>query len=103
MKSYLLFTATGPIVVLTSCASVDDKDFLGCLKEKGIEKFVAHELPLDLVKQRYGPHFDIVQNNPEETDEMRVLEYDGTKVFSMFSFSEFGRPIYYEEKKTVLV
>ena len=98
MKSYLLFTATGPIVILTSYDFVKHPNLTDKLESKSIKKFVAHELSLELVKERYGRHFDIVRTNPHETDELRVLEYDGERVYDMFSFDELGPPIYYEPK-----
>lgn len=96
MKAYLLFTDTGPIVILTSCDSIRDPELISRLEAKGVKKFVAHELPLDLVKERYEAHFDIVKNNLEETDELRILEYEGERAFKMFSFDEMGPPLYHE-------
>jgi hypothetical protein len=99
MKAYLLFTDTGPIVILTSYDSIRDPGLVSKLEAKSIKKFVAYELPLSLVKERYEAHFDMVRNNPEETDELRILEYDGERAFNMFSFDELGPAIYHEPKK----
>ena len=96
MKAYLLLTDTGPIVILTSYNSIEEPELISKLDSKGIKKFVAHELPLELVKERYETHFDIVLNNPEETDELRILEYDGERAFKMFGFEEIGPPVYHE-------
>lgn len=96
MKAYLLFTDTGPIVILTSYDSIRDPELVSRLEAKGVKKFVAHELPLSLVKERYETHFDMVINNPEETDALRILEYEGERAFKMFSFDELGSPIYHE-------
>jgi hypothetical protein len=96
MKAYLLFTATGVVVILTSYSSIEDAELTNMLASKGIKKFVAHELPLELVKERYGTHFDIVCNDPDQTDEIRILEEDGERAFNMFSFEEMGSPVYHE-------
>ncbi len=101
MKSYLLFTDTGPIVILTSYDSIRDPELVSRLETKSVKKFAAYELPLSLVKERYETHFDMVRNNPEETDELRILEYDGERAFKMFSFDELGPPIYHEPKNRV--
>jgi hypothetical protein len=98
MNAYLLFTATGAVVILTSYNSIKDAELINRLESKGIKKFVAHELPLELVKERYGAHFDIIRNDPDETDEIRVLEEDGERAFNMFSFEEMGSPVYHEPK-----
>ena len=90
MKALMLFTGSGPIVVLTSHASVTDRDLMAQLKAKGIEKFVAYELPLESVKQRYGGHFQTVLHNLHETDDLRVLDFDGQRAFRLFGFHELG-------------
>jgi hypothetical protein len=41
MKDYMLMTRSGPIVVLTSHASLFDNALVVKLAEKGIDKFVA--------------------------------------------------------------
>ena len=58
MKTALLLTGSGPLVIATSHASLTDSGLLEKLRAKGIDKFIAYELPLDLVKERYGGHFD---------------------------------------------
>jgi hypothetical protein len=98
MKSCILFTGTGPILVLTNYASVTDKKFVDILAIKGIKKFIAYELPLDLVKEKYGSLFEAVMNDVTQTDELRVLDYDGHNVFYNFSFSHMGAPLQYEPK-----
>ncbi len=57
MKSMLLLTASGALIILTSYASAEDQRLLKKLELKGIEKFVAFDIPLDLAKERYGAHF----------------------------------------------
>jgi len=46
----LLFTGSGPLVIATSHASLTDPGLLEKLRAKGIEKFIGHELPSDLVR-----------------------------------------------------
>ena len=40
MRSYLVFTETGPILILTSCTCVTEAFLLDSLRRKGIEKFI---------------------------------------------------------------
>lgn len=90
MKSFLLMTGSGPLIILTSHDSIENPILLDKLLAKGIEKFIAHEVSFDLAKQRYGGHFNIVANDLHETDDLRVLDYNGDRAFRMFSFSELG-------------
>src|SRR5262245_36068087 len=92
MKAYMLMTGSGPIVILTSYDSVLDAALVRKLASKGIEKFIAHEIPIGLVRERYGAHFALVQGDLRQTDDLRVLDYDGSRAFKLFRFAELGPP-----------
>jgi hypothetical protein len=96
MKAGIIFTGSGPILVLTSYESFKEKDFIEKLQVKGIKKFVIRELSVDLVKKRYGNHFQTILNDLHQTDDLRVLDYNGHHVFYTFSFKEMGEPFYFE-------
>ena len=96
MKASIIFTGTGPILILTSYESLTDPDFIDKLAVKGIKKFIASELPIEEVKKKYGEHFKIILNDLHQTDDLRVLDYNGYNIFNFFSFAEMGKPVYYE-------
>ena len=96
MKTAMLFTGSGPIVILTSHDSVTDPILLEKLQAKGIERFVAYEIPLDLAMKRYGGHFGTVVTDLHETDDLRVLDYNGERAFALFRLDELGSPVFYE-------
>jgi hypothetical protein len=98
MKSLLLLTASGPLLILTSHESLRDQKLLAVLKQKGIGKFVAFEVPLSLAKERYGGHFQAVESNLHETDDLRVLDFNGQRIFQLFRFDELGAPILQEQR-----
>ena len=58
---------------------------------KGIEKFVAHEVPLELAQARYGGHFNTVERDLRQADDLRVLDFDGQRAFRLFRFAEPAR------------
>lgn len=97
MKAGIFFTGTGPILVLTTYDSFMEPVFVGRLEAKGIKKFVAREVPVEKVKEKYGNHYAVVMGDLHQTDDLRVLDYDGHNVFYNFSFSEMGDPVYYEK------
>jgi hypothetical protein len=98
MKSLLLLTASGPLLILTSHESLRDQRLLEVLKHKGIGKFVGFEVPLSLAKERYGGHFQAVESNLHETDDLRVLDFNGQRIFQLFRFDELGSPILQEQQ-----
>ncbi|GAH57931.1 unnamed protein product, partial [marine sediment metagenome] len=77
--------------------SFEDPKFDEKLDVKGIKKFIASDLPLEKVKAKYGNHYSVVMGDLNQTDDLRVLDYNGYNVFYNFSFSEMGKPVYHEQ------
>lgn len=96
MHVFVLFAGSGPVVILSSHAAIDDQALLEKLAAKGIDKFLAYSVPASLAKARYGMHFDIVARGLSETDDLRVLDFDGARAFRLFRFSEMSGPFVYE-------
>ncbi len=96
MKAGIFYTATGPIAILTSHASLIDPELIDRLHAKGIDSFMAWEVPMALAQERYGSHFGKVLGDVHEGDELRVLDDDGQRVFRRFRPSELGQPVVHD-------
>lgn len=96
MNIFILFGGSGPLVIQTSYDSIDNPILLDKLAAKGIDKFLAYTVPLDLAKERYGMHFNIVAHDLSETNDLRVLDCDGTRALHLFRFDEMSGPFFYE-------
>jgi hypothetical protein len=96
MKAGIFFTGSGPIVILTSYASLTAPSFVEKLAAKGLTKFIAYEADMEEVRQKYGKHFDVIMKDLHQSDDLRVLDYDGHRVFRTFTLSKLGHPIYHE-------
>ncbi len=88
MKAAMIFSGSGPLVILTSYGSLKNPSLLERFKAKGISKFLAYEIPVALAKERYGGHFQAVLHNLHESDDLRILDYNGHRAFELFSFGE---------------
>ena len=77
MKAAVIFTGSGPILVLTTYESLDDPSFIEKLAQKGIKKFIGQEVSVEMCKEKYGAKFEAVKNDVKESDDLRVLDYDG--------------------------
>ena len=97
MNAFLLMTGSGPLVILTSHVSIEDEGLLNKLHAKGIHKFIAYSVPEALARERYGGHYHVVVNDLHETDDLRVLDYNGERAFKMFRFTELGEARMHEE------
>lgn len=102
MNAGIFFTGTGPILILTTYANLNDPPLVSKLAQKGIRKFIAYEVPEELVKEKYGQQFQIIMGDLKQKDDLRVLDYDGHHVFYKFSLSELGAPVFHEESERVL-
>lgn len=98
MKVFMLYSGNGPVVILTSHGSIDSPALLRRLEAKGIDKFIAYEIPETLARQRYGGHFDVVLHDLHETDDLRVLDFNGPRAFNLFRFDELGEPLMHEPR-----
>lgn len=96
MKAGIFFTGSGPILVLTSYDSLSEPSLADKFHAKGIKKYIAYEVPVELVKKRYGTHYDVVMSDLKQQDDLRVMDYDGHHVFYSFSLSELGKPVFNE-------
>ncbi len=96
MKAGIVFTGTGPILILTSYESFSDPAFVKKLSTKGIKKYIAYEIPAEKVKDKYQEQFAVINNDLSQRDDLRVLDYNGHNVFTAFTFKELGPPIYSE-------
>ncbi|MGB7913309.1 MAG: hypothetical protein WCF59_13925 [Desulfobaccales bacterium] len=96
MKAGIIFTGSGPILVLTSYASFTGAKFAEKMKAKGIQKYMGYEVPLELCQKRYGEHYPVVLGDLRQTDDLRVLDYDGHHIFLTFSFKELGKQFIHE-------
>jgi len=94
-RAYLIFTGSGPILVLSTYPKLTDGRLLDKLRYKGIDKFIAYEVALDAVRHRYAPVYDNVASDLEEVEDIRVLDFNGHQIMANFGLDELGEPIKY--------
>ena len=95
MKAGIIFSGGGPILILTTGDDLVGEKVAGWLAGKGIRKYIAYEVTVDLCKARYGQHFDATMKDVKQQDDLRCLDYNGQRVFENFSFEEMGYPMYH--------
>lgn len=93
MKAYIIFSGTGPILILTTYSELESPQLLDKLRHKGMEKFIAYEVSLEAVRRIYGVPFEVIAKDLETTEDLRVLDFNGHHIFSRFSLVELGDPI----------
>ena len=93
IRCFLIFTGTGPILVLSTYPELTDPRLVGKLQYKGISKFIAYEVTLEAVRARYGAAFASVARDLGEIEDLRVLDFNGHQIMANFSLDELGEAI----------
>lgn len=93
MRAYVIFSGTGPILLLTTFPDLTDERLVCKLAQKGITKFIGYEVSLDRARSVYGVPFEVISADLESLEDCRVLDFNGHHIFSSFSFADFGKPI----------
>ncbi len=102
IRAYMVVSAIGPVLVLTSYDLTNQPESLQKLGEKMEGKFIAYELPLDAVKASYSAHFTHVLNDPKQKGDIKILDDDGKRVFTNVRFKDLSAPIYYDPQLAFL-
>ena len=96
MRAYLIFTGSGPILVLSTYPELTDGRLIDKLRYKGIDKFIAYAVDLDAVRSRYEHSFVNVAKDLETEEDIRVLDFNGHQIMANFSLGSLGEPIKFE-------
>ncbi len=93
MRAYLIFTGGGPVLALSTFPKLTDARLLEKLRYKGIERFLAYEVALPIVRERYEHTFPRVAAELEGSVDMRILDFNGHQIMANFSLEQLGDPI----------
>lgn len=99
MKGILVFSGSGPLLLLSSYPTIDHPDLIAKLKAKGIAKFIAYEIPIDRCRDLYGYTYRDIVADLDTHDDMRVLDFDGHRIFLNLSLTDLGERIIFENER----
>ncbi len=92
MRSFIVFTGNGPILLLTTYPDIADRRLVTKLGQMGIDRFLAYEAPLERVRQVYGVPYEVLADDLEGREDVRVLDFNGHHIFTSFSLVDLGEP-----------
>ena len=95
MKAGVIFSGSGPILILTTGEDLVGEKVASWLGNKGIKKYIAYEVDLERCKRCYGQHYDATLKDVKQQDDLRCLDYNGQRVFELFPFEELSKPMYH--------
>lgn len=98
MRSYLIFTGSGPILVVSTYPKLTDERLLQKLRFKGIHRFIAYEVDLDAIERIYGEAYAaVVTDLAAAGEDLRVLDFNGHQIMANLSLNALGDPIKFGE------
>lgn len=92
-RAYLIFSGTGPILVLSTYPDLTDERLVNQLRYNGIDKFIAYAVDIEAVKARYPQSYSSLVKDLELEEDIRVLDFNGHQIMANFSLDELGDPI----------
>jgi hypothetical protein len=98
MKGILVLSGSGPLLLLSSYPTIDDPALIAKLRAKGLAKFLAWEVPVDNLRDVYGYSFRDIAEQLATRDDMRVLDFDGHRIFLNLSLQDLGEHILFEDQ-----
>ena len=98
MKGILVLSGSGPLLLLSSYPAIDDRELIAKLRAKGLAKFLAWEVPVEHLKDLYGYAFRDIAEQLETHGDMRVLDFDGHRIFLNLSLRDLGAHILFEDE-----
>ena len=98
MKGILVFSASGPLMLLSSYPTIDDPDLLMTPQAKGIDKFMAWATPVDRCRDLYGYSYRDDAKDLATRRGVHVLDTDGHRIFMNFSLRDLGPGIVCERQ-----
>ncbi len=93
MRAYLIFTGTGPLLVMSTYPKLTDQRLVDKLRFKGIEKFIAYQVDLEAIEERYAQAYPSVVADLADREDIRVVDFNGHQIMANFSLSALGDPI----------
>ena len=92
-RAYLIFTGSGPILVLSTYPKLTDQRLIDKLRYKGIDKFIAYRVDREAVEARYSEAYPQTLEDLEGSEDIRVLDFNGHQIMANFSLDALGDPI----------
>ena len=96
MTAFLVFTEGEPLIIAVAKEVVLDGGLVESLSRKGIDKFIAHEIDVDRLREAYGVPFEVVEADITNGRDLRVLDSKGSHAFANVRFADLGKSIWYE-------
>jgi len=90
MKAFLVLTEAQPRIVATPKWSRSQRRLVASLSKVGIDRFIAHEVDIERLREIYGFPFDVIEDEIRRGKDFQVLDSNGLNVLAQIRRSDLG-------------
>ena len=90
MTAFLVFTEAEPILIMAPRAEVEGGCLVEDLSRVGINRFIAHEVAVDKLREAYGRRFEVIEADVKNGKGLRVLDSNGRHALSHIQLANLG-------------
>ena len=90
MTAFLVFTEAAPLIVATPKEVVANDRLSEQLSQVGVNRFIAHEIVVDRLREIYGVPFELIETDVKNGKGLRVLDSNGTNALAKVNFADLG-------------
>ena len=88
MKTFLIVTEAEPLIVAAPLEAVTDGRLVESLSRVGIDRFIAHEIAVEGLREAYGVPFEVIETEIKNGKDVQVLDSNGNHVFARVRFAD---------------
>ena len=88
MKAFLVFTESEPLIVAAPKEAVTEGRLVESLSRVGIDRFIAHEIAVEGLREAYGVAFEVIETEIKNGKDVQVLDSNGNHVFARVRFAD---------------
>ena len=96
MKAFLILSEAEPALVMTGGSGLTHGSLVEGMRARGFEKFIAHEVPLERLRERYGLPLEVLEYDMRKGRSLRFLDSNGSHVFDNVRLTDLGTPIHHD-------
>ena len=90
MRAFLVLNETQPRIVATPRRSLSQRRLASSLSRVGIDRFIAHEIAVERLREVYGMTFEVIEAEIRSGKDFQVLDSNGHHVLAQIRRTDLG-------------
>ena len=93
VHTFMVLTDGCPILVMTIHGDPEHPEVRAALERRGYRRFISWTVPVESIRSIYGTRFEVIEANLDDRRPLRILDFDGDKVFDHVVLANLDRPV----------